>query len=156
MEDTDYSKITYTNLQLANASKMIEKGQFEESYKLCLYLKDLLEEVSNSTEPNFCSTLYRLGMLFVDLGNMASNNKAAELDINIMESEVFASILTCDSYYYNLGNAKSNLIRSAFGDQLDTNVELIKQLVEVSSLFFKAVLSCRKQSIDPYLITLLI
>ena len=47
MEDTDYSKITYTNLQLANASKMIEKGQFEESYKLCLYLKDLLEEVSN-------------------------------------------------------------------------------------------------------------
>ena len=159
MEDTDYSKITYTNLQLANASKMIEKGQFEESYKLCLYLKDLLEEVSNSTEPNFCSTLYRLGMLFVDLGNMASNNKAAELGINIMESEVFASILTCDSYYYNLGNAKSNLIRSAFGDQLDTNVELIKQLVEVSSLFFKAVLSCRKQSIDPlpdYLVNLAI
>jgi len=89
MKDTNYSKIIYTNLQLDNASEMIDKGQFEESYKLCLYLKDLLEEVSNSTEPDFCSTLYRLGMLFVDLGNMASNNKAAELGINIMESGVF-------------------------------------------------------------------
>lgn len=159
MKDTNYSKIIYTNLQLDNASEMIDKGQFEESYKLCLYLKDLLEEVSNSTEPDFCSTLYRLGMLFVDLGNMASNNKAAELGINIMESGVFANILTCDSYYYNLGNAKSNLIRSASGDQLDTDVELIKQLVEVSSLFFKAVLSCRKQSIDTqpdYLVNLAI
>lgn len=159
MQDSIQSKILYTNLQLNNASEMIDKGQFEESYELCLYLKELLEEVSNSTKPDFSSTLYRLGMLFVDLGNMASNNKAAELGVKIMESEFFAKILTRDSYYYNLGNAKSNLIQNSSRCQINTDVELIKQLVEVSSLFFKAILSCRKQSVDSqpeYLVNLAI
>ena len=36
MEDSIHSRVLYTNLQLDNASEMIDKGQFEESYKLCL------------------------------------------------------------------------------------------------------------------------
>ncbi|MFZ2844018.1 LA2681 family HEPN domain-containing protein [Psychrobacter sp.] len=147
------------NFQLESASKMIDLGNFNQSFKLCLDIETILSEEVNKDDTQYSYTLYKLGMLFVDLGNMASNNKASELGIDIMESEVFANILTRDSYYYNLGNAKSNLIQSSSGDQLDTDVELIKQLAEVSSLFFKAILSCRKQDVDSqpeYLVNLAI
>lgn len=147
------------NFQLESASRMIDLGNFNQSFELCLDIETALSKKVDKDDTQYSYTLYKLGMLFVDLGNMASNNKASELGIDIMESEVFANILTRDSYYYNLGNAKSNLIQSSSRDQLDTDVELIKQLAEVNSLFFKAILSCRKQGVDSqpeYLVNLAI
>lgn len=147
------------NFQLESASRMIDLGNFNQSFELCLDIETALSKKVDKDDTQYSYSLYKLGMLFVDLGNMASNNKASELGIDIMESEVFANILTRDSYYYNLGNAKSNLIQSSSRDQLDTDVELINQLAEVSSLFFKAILSCRKQGVDSqpeYLVNLAI
>ncbi|WP_394210720.1 LA2681 family HEPN domain-containing protein [Psychrobacter piscatorii] len=148
MEDSIQSKITYTNLQLDNASKMIDRGQFEESYKLCLYLKELLGEVSNPTEPSFYYTLFRLAGLFVDIGHMASKKEASYIGLEIMESDSFENCLARDSYYYCLGNAKGNLIQSTSEKQVDIDVKLTRQLSEVSSLFLKAILICRVKRIE--------
>lgn len=148
MEDSIQSKITYTNLQLNNASKMIDRGQFEGSYKLCLYLKELLGEVSTPTEPSFYYTLFRLAGLFVDIGHMASKKEASYIGLEMMESDSFEHCLARDSYYYCLGNAKGNLIQSAYENQVDIDVKLTRQLSEVSSLFLKAILICRVKRIE--------
>ena len=98
------------NFQLESASRMIDLGNFNQSFDLCLDIETALRKKVDKDDTQYSYTLYKLGMLFVDLGNMASNNKASELGIDIMESEVFANILTRDSYYYNLGNAKSKRV----------------------------------------------
>lgn len=144
MEDSIQSRVLYTNLQLDNASKMIDKGQFEESYKLCLYLKELLEEVNNITEPSFSLTLFKLAGLFVDLGNMAFNLEAAHIGLEIMESNSFENSLTRYSYYYCLANAKSNFIQNESNNHFKTDVSRIERLSEVGSLFLKSTIIRRK------------
>ena len=112
MQDSIHSRVLYTNLQLDNASEMIDKGQFEESYKLCLYLKELLEEVHDLTESSFSYAFFRLAGLFIDLGNRNFNLESSHIGLKIIESNSFENCLTRDSYYYCLANAKSNFTQN--------------------------------------------
>ena len=159
MEFHDKNYFENINFQIESASRMIDLGNFTKSFELCLGIHTTLRTTVNKDDVQYSYSLYKLGMLFVDIGHMASKNEASYVGLKIMESDSFESCLTRDSYYYNLGNAKSNLIRSSSRNQININVELIKQLAEVSSLFFKAILSCRKQGIDSqpeYLVNLAI
>ncbi|MGP4118359.1 LA2681 family HEPN domain-containing protein [Psychrobacter aquimaris] len=147
------------NFQLESASRMIDLGNFNKSFKLCLDIENFLNDAVDEDSAQYSFLFYKLGMLFVDLGNMASNMKASALGIAIMESGNFEGILARESYYYNLGNAKSNLLQIKSEDETIIKVELVRQLSEVNSLFWKSILSCRKQGIEAqpqYLVNLAI
>ena len=144
MEDSIQSKLIYTNLQLDNASEMINKGQFEQSYKLCLYLKELLEKVHDLSDPSFSYAFFRLAGLFVDLGNRDSNLESSQIGLEIMESNSFEHCLTRDSYYYCLANAKGNLTQSDSNNYCKTDVSKIERFSEVGSLLLKATMIRRK------------
>lgn len=148
MEDSIQSRVLYTNLQLDNASEMIDEGQFEESYKLCLYLKELLEEVNDINEPSLSLALFRLAGIFVDIGHMASKAEATYIGLEIMESDSFENCLTRDSYYYCLANANRNIIQHKYGNSLASDIKSIPELSKVNSLFLKAILNCREQEIE--------
>lgn len=148
MQDSIQSKVLYINLQLGNASEMIDKGQFEESYKLCLYLKELLEEVSNITEPSFSLALFRLAGVFIDIGHMASKAEATYIGLEIMESDNFENCLSRDSYYYCLANANRNLIQHKYNNTLASDIKSVPELAKVNSLFLKAILNCREQGVQ--------
>lgn len=148
MEDSIQSRALYTNLQLDNASEMIDKGQFEESYKLCLYLKKFLEEFQDITEPSFSLAFFRLASVFIDIGHMAFNAEATYIGLEIMESDSFENCLTRDSYYYCLANANRNMIQHKYGNSLDSDIKSLPKLSKVNSFFLKAILTCRKQEIE--------
>ena len=144
MEDSIHSRVLYTNLQLDNASEMIDKGQFEESYKLCLYLKELLEEVHDLTEPSVSYAFFRLAGLFIDLGNRNFNLESSHIGLEIIESNSFENCLTRDSYYYCLANAKSNLTQNESNNHWKTDVSRIERLSEIGSLLLKATMIRRR------------
>lgn len=144
MQDSIHSRVLYTNLQLDNASEMIDKGQFEESYKLCLYLKELLEEVHDLTEPSFSYAFFRLAGLFIDLGNRNFNLESSHIGLKIIESNSFENCLTRDSYYYCLANAKSNFTQNESNNYWKTDVSRIERLSEVGSLLLKATMIRRR------------
>lgn len=144
MEDSIHPKIIYTNLQLDNASKMINEGQFEESFKLCLYLKELLEEGHDLTEPSFSYAFFRLAGLFVDLGNRNFNLASSHMGLEIMESNSFENCLARDSYYYCLANAKSNFTQHESNNHCKTDISRIERVSEVGSLLLKATMIRRK------------
>lgn len=148
MEDSIQSRVLYTNLQLDNASEMIDEGQFKESYKLCLYLKELLEEVNDINEPSLSLALFRLAGIFVDIGHMASKAEATYIGLEIMESDSFENCLTRDSYYYCLANANRNIIQHKYGNSLASDIKSIPELSKVNSLFLKAILTCRVERTD--------
>lgn len=148
MEDSIQSRVLYTNLQLDNASEMVDRGRFEESYKLCLYLKELLEEVSNITEPSFSLAFFRLAGVFIDIGHMASNAEATYMGLEIMEADNFENCLSRDSYYYCLANANRNLIQHKYNNTLASDIKSVPELAKVNSLFFKAILNCREQGVQ--------
>lgn len=144
-DQIDFKNIKF---QLESASRMIDLGNFNKSFELCLDIHTTLRTTVNKDDTQYSYSLYKLGMLFVDIGHMASKKEASYLGLEIMESDSFDNCLTRDSYYYNLGNAKSNLIQSVSDDKINTDIKLTRQLSEVNSLFLKAILSCRKQRVD--------
>ena len=139
-DQIDFKNIKF---QLESASRMIDLGNFNKSFELCLDIEEVLNNAVNKDSAQYSFLFYKLGTLFVDLGNMASNIKASVLGITIMESDNFEDILARESYFYNLGNAKSNLLKTESQDETVIKVELVRQLSEVSSLFLKAILTCR-------------
>lgn len=148
MEDSIQSRVLYTNLQLDNASEMVDRGRFEESYKLCMYLKELLEEVSNITESSFSLAIFRLAGVFIDIGHMASKAEATYIGLEIMESDKFENCLSRDSYYYCLANANRNLIQHKYNNTLASDIKSVPELAKVNSLFLKAILNCREQGVQ--------
>lgn len=148
MEYHDKNDFENINFQIESSSRMIDLGNFTKSFELCLDIHTTLRTTVNKDDIQYSYLLYKLGMLFVDIGHMASKNEASYVGLEIMESDSFESCLTRDSYYYNLGNAKSNLIQRPSDKQGHNNVKLIKQLSEVSSLFLKAILTCRVERTD--------
>lgn len=144
-DQIDFKNIKF---QLESASRMIDLGNFNKSFKLCLDIEAVLNDSIDKDAAQYSFLFYKLGMLFVDLGNMASNIKASVLGITIMESDNFEDILARESYFYNLGNAKSNLLKTESKDETVIKVELVRQLSEVSSLFLKAILTCRVKKIE--------
>lgn len=144
-DQIDFKNIKF---QLESASRMIDLGNFNKSFELCLDIHTTLRTTVNKDDTQYSYSLYKLAMLFVDIGHMASKKEASYLGLEIMESDSFDNCLTRDSYYYNLGNAKSNLIQSVSDDKINTDIKLTRQLSEVNSLFLKAILSCRKQRVD--------
>lgn len=144
-DQIDFKNIKF---QLESASRMIDLGNFNKSFELCLDIEEVLNNAVNKDSAQYSFLFYKLGTLFVDLGNMASNIKASVLGITIMESDNFEDILARESYFYNLGNAKSNLLKTESKDETVIKVELVRQLSEVSSLFLKAILTCRVKKIE--------
>lgn len=148
MEYHDKNDFENINFQIESASRMIDLGNFTKSFELCLDIYTTLRTTVNKDDIQYSYSLYNLGMLFVDIGHMASKNEASYVGLEIMESDSFENCLTRDSYYYNLGNAKSNLIQRPSDEQIYNDVKLTRQLSEVGSLFLKAILTCRVEKTE--------
>lgn len=150
-------EIQETVNKLHNLSNLIDLGEFSEAIKGA---DALLEEISDFHEkdPIYFTLISNLAGVFIDAGHMMQCDQSTRKGLHILD-EYKDGIITQigeGAYFYNLSNAKSNLIsdKNPFNHTFST----IEQLIEVKSGYWKAVKSFDGDSatkIDPtYIVNL--
>lgn len=127
--------------ELIKLSEMVGLGQFDEA----LYgIDTLYASINECSESNavFFIIVSNIASLFIDVGHMKPCVESSQkgLDILIQYKDEIIGQIGKGAYFYNLSNAKSNLIaeKSPFNHTFST----IEQLVEVKKDLWKAIKSC--------------
>lgn len=125
------------NKKLMKLTKLVESGEFLKAFSGA---KILLENIETTTNENLRDRfLFNISGLFIDLGGMDKNNESAEIGLKLIEKNknAFIKISGEAEYYYNLSNAKTNLIKES--NPFNHTFESIEQLIEIKSLLWKAI-----------------
>jgi tetratricopeptide (TPR) repeat protein len=119
-------------------SHSIDQGDFDFAFD---GMTSLLEKVKEAKLPNreHILMLSNVAGAFIDIGHMGSNFHAAKVGLDILEAheDELIKYIEEDTYYYNLSNAKSNLIKEK--NPFNQSFETIEQLVELKSYLWKAI-----------------
>ena len=136
--------------ELERLSRLVDLGKFSCALN-DLYV--LLKLIEGSTDKNgaYYRMLSNIAGVFVDIGHMQPNIEASNKGLQILEhnkAKIMEQIEEKDVYYYNLSNAKSNLIVEK--NPFNQNFETIEQLVELKSYLWKAIkLSNESKQVSP-------
>lgn len=132
MKDTDIDK------ELFKLSTLVDDGEFNDSLLGTNALLNKIEGRANK-DGVYYRTLSNIAGILIDIGHMQPNIEAANNGIFILESnkEKIIDEIEEDSYYYNLSNAKSNLIEEK--NPFNQTFESIEKLVELKTLLWKAI-----------------
>jgi len=118
-------------------SAYIDNGDFNKAKLLCF---DLLESLKHNPEKSetLDLILFNLAGFFVDLGHMAGKPNLSHIGFDIMtdNQKKFLKIVAPSNFYYNLANAKTNLISEE--NSFDLTFENIEELVEAKNYYWKA------------------
>lgn len=122
---------------LQKISAHIDHGDFEMAEDLC---NQLLATIRKKTikDKNSDVVLFNLAGFFVDIGHMAKKKDLCRLGLNLMleHKESFLATTNPSNFFYNLANAKSNLI--SIEDPFKLTFQNIEELVEVKNYYWKA------------------
>ncbi|WP_250655792.1 LA2681 family HEPN domain-containing protein [Alkalimarinus coralli] len=127
-------------IELDRLSEAVGLGQFDEAMN---GVDILYQQVNESAERNtqFFTIISNIASIFIDVGHMKPCADSAKKGLDILneyKDEVIEKIGE-DAYFYNLSNAKSNLIseKNPFKHTFST----IEQLVEIKTDLWKAIKS---------------
>lgn len=129
-------------IELNRLSKAVSIGQFDEAMDGA---DILLQQVNECAERSaqFFSIISNIASIFIDVGHMKPCADSAQKGLNILNEhkDEIAEQIGEGAYFYNLSNAKSNLIseKNPFNHTFST----IEQLVEIKTDLWKATKSFR-------------
>jgi hypothetical protein len=131
-------KIEEVEKEYAKLSNSIDEGEFGFAFDGFTNLLKIVEEGKFSDREYFLM-LSNIAGAFIDIGHMETNIKATKLGLDILENHKDKIIeqVEEDTYFYNLSNAKSNLIEEK--NPFNHSFETIEQLVELKSYLWKAI-----------------
>lgn len=118
------------------ARKLVSNGEFDEAYSLTLQIYNSLDEEIYGI--NYYILLYNVAANLVDIGGMQPNKDASILGYDLMNKyfDSFSEVIDESMLYYNLANAKSNLVNS--NNVLEQTFTTIEDMVEIKNLYWKA------------------
>jgi tetratricopeptide (TPR) repeat protein len=127
-------------IELNRLSEAVGLGRFDEAMN---GVDILYQQVNEGTERNalFFTIISNIASIFIDVGHMKPCVDSAKKGLDILnehKDEIIEQIGE-DAYFYNLSNAKSNLIseKNPFNHTFST----IEQLVEIKTDLWKAIKS---------------
>ncbi len=122
----------------------IDDGDFGKAETLCNELLSVIEHNTEKSE-NTYRILFNLAGAYIDLGHMSKRPDLSRTGLALMTNnqEVFLKIVNPGGFFYNLANAKSNLV--SVEDPFNLSFENIEELVEVKNYFWKAVKEKKKE-----------
>ena len=127
--------------QLGRLSEMVDIGQFDEAFN---GVNTLYIDINEGSERNavFFRIVSNIASIFIDIGHMKSCIESTQKGMEILSQykEEIVEQIGEDAYFYNLSNAKSNLIteKNPFKHTFST----IEQLVDLKKDLWKAIKSC--------------
>jgi len=133
--------IEWIEFELRRLSEMVDIGQFDEALN---GVEKLYGNINEGSERNavFYIIVSNIASIFVDVGHMKPCVESTQKGMDILDQykDKIAEQIGEDAYFYNLSNAKSNLIteKNPFNHTFST----IEQLVEVKKDLWKAIKSC--------------
>lgn len=118
-------------------NELIDIGNFDDAEKLCEIKLKELNCLENKSDSSFL-LLFNLSGLVIDLAHYSNQNKLAELGLKIMldNEKKFLELVSAREFFYNLANAKSNLIVNE--NPFDLTFENIEELIDIKNCYFKA------------------
>ncbi|MCA9732052.1 MAG: hypothetical protein H6696_16365 [Deferribacteres bacterium] len=126
--------------ELTRLSDAVGLGQFD----IAINGADLLyQQVNESTDKNatFFKIMSNIASIFIDVGHMRPCDTSTRKGLNILNDNKYEIIeqIGDDAFFYNLSNAKSNLIdmKNPFGHTFST----IEQLIDLKGDIWKAIKS---------------
>ncbi|EOL8979257.1 LA2681 family HEPN domain-containing protein [Cronobacter turicensis] len=123
--------------QMININNLIDKGSFDSAYK---YVRGILNDIDkiNTVDISRIKILSNLAGYLIDIGSFSHKKEVAEEGLNIFinNKEVFLSIMTSSSYYYNLANGMNAVVN--FNFRGDNDIDSFIQLNEVKNNYWKA------------------
>jgi len=123
---------------LKKISSLIDSGGFDEAERLVKSLLLYLQE--NDDESEYFSILhFNLCGSLIDIGHNTGRNELSEKGVSILEEyrDRFKEVIPLHSYYYNLANAKSNLVDKK--SPLELTFESIESLVSAKNYYWRAI-----------------
>ena len=129
-------------LETQKISSLIDLGKFEKAFIKVNHLLTASKD-GIKKDNNYFLLLSNIASLLIDIGHMHYNDKASKKGLELMEEneDKFIELIGRSTFYYNLGNAKSNLLKT--DNTLDiSNYQSfhdIEQLVEIKSYQWKAI-----------------
>ena len=129
--------------ELSALHALLDSGEFSGCYSRALRLLDRIEGLSN--ENYRVRFLFNISGILVDVGGMSNNKASSELGLKLMEENkaAFIDLSGEAEYYYNLSNARSNLVDES--DPFKHTFKSIEELIEIKSLLWKS-LKCHQAS----------
>lgn len=125
------------NEQVRNISTLINNEDYQHAYGMSLYSLDLLK---GKDIPHDLATILisNIAGFLVDIGNYQPNVSAAQLGFNLLVENKDEILKYCreSDYYYNLANAKSNLV--PVRKDGDKTFEDVEGLLVVKNYFWKS------------------
>ncbi|NMG72855.1 LA2681 family HEPN domain-containing protein [Parazoarcus communis] len=127
-------------LELKRLSEAVSLGQFDEAMN---GVDILYQQVNEGAEKDalYFTIISNIASIFIDIGHMKPCFGSAKKGLDILnehKNEVIEQ-LGEDAYYYNLSNAKSNLISEK--NPFNHTFSSIEQLVEIKTDLWKAIKS---------------
>ncbi len=121
--------IVETEKELRRLHNLVSLGRFDEALQgvEILYVEST---GANKGAVGFYAILSNIASIYIDIGHMMPCDQASSRGLSVLEKykDEIISIIGEDAYYYNLGNAKSNLVseKNPFKHSFATIEELVK------------------------------
>lgn len=128
---------------------LLDIGDFSLAFTKAQNLLKATEDSNNNESTEYCLKLFNLAGLFVDIGSMKGDVAVVTTGYNLIikhQSKMLKLIPSSD-FYYNLANAKSNMITTS--NPFNHTFETIEELVQLKNLYWKA-LKATTQNESPY------
>jgi tetratricopeptide (TPR) repeat protein len=127
-------------IELNRLSGLVSAGKFD---KALSGVEILNREVCQVIEkdPTFFVIISNVASIFIDVGHMLPNAASTQKGLDILKkykTEIIEQISE-DAYYYNLSNAKSNLVKEK--NPFKQTFSTIEQLIEIKKDLWKAIKS---------------
>jgi tetratricopeptide (TPR) repeat protein len=127
-------------IELNRLSGLVSAGKFD---KALSGVEILNREVCQVIEkdPTFFVIISNVASIFIDVGHMLPNAASTQKGLDILKkykTEIIEQISE-DAYYYNLSNAKSNLVKEK--NPFNHTFSTIEQLIEIKKDLWKAIKS---------------
>lgn len=123
--------------ELNDIFTLVGHGEFENSFDRLILLLESLGEVELKDELYY-KVVSNAASVAIDIGHMHTNAEAALIGIRILEENKaeLINVIGKSSFYYNLGNAQSNLIEEK--NPFKQTFKSIERLVELKNTIWKA------------------
>lgn len=124
--------------------QLIDQGEFDKAY---IVSSSIYQEYKD----NNLLVLFTVASLMIDIGHIGQNEEASKLALEIMKEkeEKFLAMEEIDKniFYYNFGNAKSNLIDNFKSLDISNNLSFndIEDLIELKTYYWKAIKHCQEE-----------
>jgi hypothetical protein len=131
------------NKALFEISRLIDSGKFDEANVKTEELYEYAKSEKNESKKAVC--IFNIAGFFIDIGHLTGNNELCKNGYDLLnESEhEILNVVPKSEYYYDLANAKSNMISIIYGE--DVNFNNIEELIELKNIYWKAFKENRKE-----------